>query len=179
MGDEVSIGPDVYQMSNNSAVRQKFYYFIGPSLLAATLLHENFKKSNRSNIYLPAGKWVDIETGNVHSGPATLTGHDMSLEKIPVFIGGKGVYVSRIDDASPLQAVVFPIATGGSRYTFTHPDGTSKSTVVNGNTGWNPATLKVTDATTGSPSTFTSDAITGAIRFALLTGHSYTLGGGS
>jgi hypothetical protein len=169
--------PATYELA--SSQNRQFQWIIGPSLLAAPLLHEHFKKSNQSNIYLPAGKWIDIETGAVHTGPITLTDHDMPIDKIPVFVGGKGVYVSRIDDASPLQAVVFPIATGGSSYTFTHPDGTSKSTVVNNNTGWNPATLKVTDTTTGSPSKFTSEANTGAIRFALLPGHSYALGGGS
>lgn len=103
----------------------------------------------------------------------------MPLGKTPVFVGGKGVYVSRTDDASPLQAVVFPIATGGSSCTFTHPDGTSKSTVVNDNTGWYKAILTVTDTTTGSPTKFTIDSTTGAIRFDLQPGHSYRLGGGA
>lgn len=92
----------------------------------------------------------------------TLADYEMPLDKTPVFVGGKGVYVSRIDETSPLQAVVFPIATGGSRHTFTHPDGTSTSTVINGNTGWDKATLKVTDTTTGAAVEFTTDAITGA-----------------
>jgi len=103
----------------------------------------------------------------------------MPLDKVPVFVGGKGVYVTRVDDSSPLQAIVYPIATGGSSYTFTHPDGTSTSTVVNDNTGWNAATLNVTDTSAGSPASFTADAATGAIRFDLLPGHSYALGGGS
>lgn len=162
-----------------SAQNRQFQWMIGPSLLATPLLHDKYQTSNRMNIYLPAGKWIDIETGTVHTGPATLTDYDMPLGKTPVFVGGKGVYVSRTDDVSPLQAVVFPIATGGSSYAFTHPDSTSKSTVVNDNTGWNKATLTVTDITTGSPTKFTIDSTTGAIRFDLQPGHSYRLGGGA
>ena len=45
--------------------------------------------------------------------------------------------------------------------------------------GTHKATLKVTDTTTGAAVEFTTDATTGAIRFSLLPGHSYALGGGS
>jgi alpha-glucosidase (family GH31 glycosyl hydrolase) len=169
--------PATYDLA--SSQKRQFQWMIGPSLLAAPLLHDQYNTSNRLNIYLPAGKWIDIETGAVHTGPTTLTEIEVPLEKIPVFVGGKGVYVSRIDEDTPLQAVVFPIATDGSSYTFTHPDGTSTSTIVNANTGWNPSTLTVTDITIGSPEKFTTDPTTGAIRFNLLPGHSYRLGGGA
>ena len=169
--------PATYDLA--SSTNRQFQWMIGPSLLAAPLLHANYSTSTLMNIYLPAGKWIDIENGTVHTGPVTLTDFNMPLDKIPVFVGGKGVYVSRIDEGTPLQAVVYPIATGGSSYTFTHPDGTSTSTVVNDNTGWNPATLTVTDITTGTPEEFTTDPTTGAIRFNLQPGHSYRLGGGA
>ncbi|MCU0793603.1 MAG: glycoside hydrolase family 31 protein [Opitutaceae bacterium] len=161
-----------------SSRKQQFQWMIGPSLLAAPLLHDDYASSHKTNIYLPAGTWIDIGTGDVHTGPKTLTDFELPLDKIPVFVGGKGVYVARLDETSPLQAVVFPIATGGSRYTFTHPDGLSTSTVVNDNTGWNRATLKVTNTHTGADETFTVDPCTGAIRFNLLPGHAYTLSGG-
>jgi hypothetical protein len=168
--------PETHKLASSG--KRQFQWMIGPSLLATPLLHDQYATSTRLNIHLPAGKWIDIETGDVHTGPATLRDFNMPLDKIPVFVGGKGVYVSRIDDGVPLQAVVFPVANGGSSYTFTHPDGTSTSTVVNGNTGWNAATLKVTNTTTGSPVAFTADSATGAIRFDLLPGNSYALGGG-
>lgn len=168
--------PATYDLASNQ--KRQFQWMIGPSLLAAPLLHENYPTSNKLNITLPTGQWIDIETGAVYTGPVTLTDFEMPLDKTPVFVGGKGVYVARLDENSPLQAVVFPIATGGSRYTFTHPDGRSTSTVVNHNAGWNGATLEVTDTKTGSAEKFTVDAITGAIRFNLLPGHSYALAGG-
>jgi alpha-glucosidase (family GH31 glycosyl hydrolase) len=168
--------PATYDLASNQ--KRQFQWMIGPSLLAAPLLHENYPTSNKLNITLPTGQWIDIETGTVYTGPVTLTDFEMPLDKTPIFVGGKGVYVARRDENSPLQAVVFPIATGGSRYTFTHPDGRSTSTVVNHNAGWNGATLEVTDTKTGSAEKFTVDAITGAIRFNLLPGHSYALTGG-
>lgn len=104
--------PGTYDLASSG--NRQFQWMIGPSLLAAPLLHNKFGSSNLLDIYLPAGKWIDIETGTVHTGSITLTDFSMPLEKTPVFVGGKGVYVSRKNDSSPLQAVVFPIATGGS-----------------------------------------------------------------
>ncbi len=161
-----------------SSGSRQFEWMIGPSLLAAPLLNNKYGSTTLMNIYLPAGTWIDIETGTAHTGPTTLTNFDMPLDKTPVFIGGKGVYVSRTDEASPLKAVVFPIATGGSSYTFTHPDGTSTSTIVNNNSGWKTGTLVVTNTTTTLPVTFTPDATTGAIRFEILPGSDYALSGG-
>ncbi len=158
--------------------RRQFEWMIGPSLLAAPLLHNNYGSTSLMNIYLPAGTWIDIETGEVHTGPTTLTDFDMPLEKTPVFVGGKGVLVRRLSDALPLKAVIYPIATGGSSYTFTYPDGNSTSTIVNNNTGWNVAALQITDTTAGSPVPFDVDAATGAISFDLTAGHDYALSGG-
>jgi hypothetical protein len=162
-----------------SSGSRQFQWMIGPSLLAAPLLHNNYGSTSLMNIYLPDGKWIDIETGTSYTGPTTLTNFNMPLDKTPVFVGGKGVYVSRTDDASPLQAVVFPIANGGSTYTFTHPDGIGKSTFTNNNTGWNTASLIVTDTTTSSPVSFSVNPVTGAVSFDATAGHDFELSEGN
>lgn len=166
--------PGTYTLANNNV--GQYQWMIGPSLLATPRLR-NYASST-ANVYLPPGKWIDIETGTVYAGPTTLTGFSIPLEKVPVFVGGKGVYISRIDEVSPLQAVVFPIATGGSSYTFTHPDGIATSTVVNNNVGWNTETLAVTNTETSQPVVYVVDATTGAIRFDILPGNNYALSGG-
>lgn len=126
---------------------------------------------------LVGGERSKAETS--YTGPTTLADFDMPLDKTPVFVGGKGIYISRISDNLPLQAVVFPIANGGSTYHFTHPDGTSTSAIINNNTGWNTVTLTVTNTTSGSPVNFTNDSTTGAIRFEILPGNNYALSGGN
>ncbi|MFT4550480.1 MAG: hypothetical protein ACI8XO_000389 [Verrucomicrobiales bacterium] len=165
-----------YDLASKS--KQQFEWMIGPSLLAAPLLHANYGKSNRMDIYLPAGTWIDFETGKAYSGPTTLKNFDMPLTKTPLFVGGKGVFVSRQNETSRLEAVVLPIATGGSIYKFTFPDGKSTCTVVNNNRAWNAKTLSITDTTNGKSIPFSSDPATGAIRFPIAPDGRYELAGG-
>ena len=160
-----------------SKSKRQFEWMIGPSLLAAPLLHRNYSDPNQLDIYLPPGKWIDIETGNVYSGPKTLKKFEMPLNKIPVFVGGKGVYVSRSND-EVLSAVVFPIANGGSTYRFTFPDRTSTCSIQNNNEGWQSSSLHVYDVTEKKKIPFTFEQTTGAIRFPIKPGAQYELTGG-
>jgi alpha-glucosidase (family GH31 glycosyl hydrolase) len=128
--------PDDARTQNLASEKHRqFQWMIGPSLLAAPLLHDKYNETSRMDIYLPAGKWIDLETGDTHYGPTMLKDFDMPIDKTPVFVGGKGVYVSRVDETSPLKAVVYPVANGGSSYTFHHLVG-GDSTIINNNTGW-------------------------------------------
>lgn len=161
-----------------SKSRRQFEWMIGPSLLAAPLLHRKYSSPNQLDIYLPSGKWIDIETGAVYLGPTTLEKFELPLDKIPVFVGGKGVYVSRSGDKAPLSAVVFPIATGGSTYRFTFPDGASTCSITNNNEGWNSSSLQVRETEEGKKISFTIDQTSGAIRFPIEPGGRYELSGG-
>lgn len=169
--------PNTYNLASSTA--RQFEWMIGPSLLAAPLLHANYASSSDLDIYLPAGSWIDIETGTQYLGPTTLGNFNMPLDKTPVFVGGKGVYISRNNPSATLDAVVFPIANGGSTYTFTHPDGSSTSTITNNNTGWNTATILVTNTTLSTPVAHTADPTTGSIRFPITAGHDYMLTAGN
>ena len=166
---------DPATMELASKAKRQFEWMIGPSLLATPLLHSEYGKSNRMNIYLPAGEWVDFETGESHTGPTMLKGFEMPLGKTPLFVGGKGVFVSR-KDTSSMEAVVFPIARDGSRYEFTFPDGKATCSVVNNNRGWDHSSLRVSDGAASVP--FKFDMRTGAIRFSIKPGGRYELTGG-
>lgn len=159
-----------------SKERRQFQWMIGPSLLAAPMLNGKVGRSAAMDIYLPKGRWVDFETGEKHEGPTVLKGFKMPVDKVPVFVGGKGIYVSRTGEKTPLEAVVFPIAIGGSTFNFTFPDGKSTCNVVNKNTGWNIKSLKVMKA--GVEKKFRVDEKTGAIRFEIQPGEQYELVGG-
>jgi len=161
-----------------SSSNRQFEWMIGPSLLAAPLLHSNYSSTSLMNVYLPAGKWIDYETGQVYQGPTTLSDFNMPLDKTPVFVGGKGILVLRDTSTQALAANIFPIANNGTSYTFTHPDGTSQSTFTNNNTGWNAASLIVTDTTASLLQSFTVNPTTGAISFDIIAGHNYEVTGG-
>ena len=164
---------NTYDLASSS--RRQFQWMIGPSLLAAPLLHDNYGKTSLLNIYLPAGTWIDIETGATYKGPITLKDFEMPIGKIPLFVGGKGIFVRRLSDAEPLKAVVYPVATAGFSYTFTYPDGASTSTIVKKSADWPQATLQVTNTTTGQAVAVGVDPETKAISFDLTPGHDYAL----
>ncbi|MBI5385405.1 MAG: hypothetical protein HZA90_12070 [Verrucomicrobia bacterium] len=156
-----------------------YQWMLGPSLLATPLYGNDYATATTRDVYLPAGQWIDYDTGEVHTGPKLLARFPLPVGKTPLFVGGKGVLVWRELPGQSLQAVVYPIAANGSTYRFTHRDGTTRTKIVNDNTGWNADTLKVTDTTKNKPVAFERDTRTGVIRFPLTPGHNYRLSGGA
>ena len=164
---------NTYDLASSS--RRQFQWMIGPSLLAVPLLHDNYAKTSLMKIYLPAGTWIDIETGATYQGPSMLKDFEMPIGKIPLFVGGKGIFVRRLSDALPLKAVVYPVSAAGYSYTFTYPDGASTSTIVKKSADSPHAALQITDTTTGQAVAFDVDPETKAVSFDLVAGHNYTL----
>ncbi|TDE15057.1 TIM-barrel domain-containing protein [Jiangella asiatica] len=162
----------------NDETRQ-YEWMFGESLLATPVFGADFDTAQARDVYLPAGKWIDYETGAVFTGPRTLDDYAIGTDRVPAFVGGKGVLVTRDRDDSGeltgMTAEVYPIATG-TRYEWT--DGSARSRVLNANTGWDAAKLRITDRTTGETVPFEVDDVTGAFRFVFEPGHDYVLSGG-
>lgn len=57
-------------------------YLLGADLLVAPVLD----RRNRRDVYLPAGRWEDLFTGEALEGPRTLRGLPVPLDRIPVFV---------------------------------------------------------------------------------------------
>ena len=168
--------PEVYQLGN--ANRRGYEWMLGPSLLACPLYGNDYATAQTRDVYLPAGRWMDFDTGKVYIGPTTLQGFPLPPGKTPLFVGGQGVLILRELPGTALRASVFPVARPGSVYRFTHADGATRSTITPANGGWNPATLVVTDTTIGKPATFERAERTGGIEFTFVPGHNYRLAGG-
>ncbi|GAA3986992.1 hypothetical protein GCM10023085_81320 [Actinomadura viridis] len=156
----------------NDRTRQ-YQWLLGESLLAAPVFGADFETAQGRDVYLPEGTWIDYETGATFQGPTTLKDYRMDMTRIPAFVGGKGVLVTR--DGGGLRAQVYPIRT---QSTYEYGEGGQRSRIVNANAGWNAATLTVTDTTTGDRVRFTVDGTTGAIGFPMRAGHDYRLTGG-
>ena len=62
-------------------------YLFGPSLLVAPIVQAN--KEHRS-VYLPAGRWYDFWTGEVHDGPGDILAF-APLDRIPLYVRGGSV----------------------------------------------------------------------------------------
>ncbi len=76
-------------------------YMLGGALLIAPVLDDGYER----DIYLPAGEWEDIFTGESYEGNSTLRNFAVPLERIPVF-RLKGAHSAVMDqvmaDARPL-----------------------------------------------------------------------------
>ncbi|CAG7627799.1 TIM-barrel domain-containing protein [Paenibacillus allorhizosphaerae] len=157
---------------------RQYEWMLGPSMLAAPLFGNDFDTAQSRDIYLPAGIWIDYETGERFQGPVTLHGYPMPPSKIPVFIGGQGVVVSYDREEDACYAEAYPVAERGNCYTHQHADGSSVSRVRHEQEGWNPQTLRVEDNVSGQAAACVHQEKTGSFRFRLEPGRDYTIRGG-
>lgn len=165
-----------YALANRTT--RQYEWMLGPSMLAVPAYGQDYATVASRDVYLPEGKWIDFETGQTYNGPATLSQYSLPLDKIPVFIGGKGVVVKQDLDSGKLLAEVYPIADHGSSYTYTYPDGETVSTILNSNTGWNRENIRIMDTTANEEVQYTYNERTGSYTFELTEGHHYELTGG-
>lgn len=89
------------------------------------LAHPVFDRGNpdwRRDVYLPAGSWVDVNTGETHTGPQWLSRYDHGDLNVPAFVGGSGVLVARDPATGELLAEVWPIerTAGPAEYVYLH-----------------------------------------------------------
>ncbi len=158
----------------NSTVRG-YEWMFGPSLLACPLYGNDYATATTRDVYLPAGKWMDYDTGEVHTGPKMLAHFPLPPGKTPLFVGGKGVLVLRDLKDNSLRAKVYPVAVAGSEYRFTHADGTNRSRIVVAAANWEQRSLAVTDTASNAPVAFEFEPKTRAVSFVIQKGHDYRL----
>jgi alpha-glucosidase (family GH31 glycosyl hydrolase) len=163
--------PQVYDRENT--VVRGYQWMLGPSLLACPLYGNDYATATTRDVYLPSGKWMDYDTGEVYAGPKLLRGFSLPVGKTPLFVGGKGVLVLGDYKSKSLRAAVYPLASKGSVYRFTHQDGTTRTTITSDNSNWTD--LAVIDTAQDAPISFERDKVTGAIHFAITPGRNYLL----
>lgn len=168
---------NTYNLANKTT--KQYEWMLGPSMLVAPLYGNDYASATSRDIYLPAGKWIDFETGQVYYGPKVLDDFSLPKDKIPAFIGGKGVVVFQNSEEAKFYVKVYPIANNGSQYRYTYIDGNTTSTITNDNTGWNPSNMVIRDVTANTNVEFSYESKTGSFKFQLTPGHDYKLTGGS
>jgi hypothetical protein len=162
-----------YELVSKTA--KQYEWMLGTSLLVAPLYGADATTATARDVYLPAGEWMDIETGETFTGPTTLAAYPQPFGKIPAFVGGDGVLVHEVDGA--LEARVFPMAAEGTAYTTVGEDGTTTGGIridtaaladVDGRE------LVVRDGS-GAEVASTVDAVTGALEFPIAYGEQYVV----
>jgi alpha-glucosidase (family GH31 glycosyl hydrolase) len=78
----------------NDAIRG-YEWMIGDSLLAVPLYGNDYETAKERDIYLPAGTWIDYDTGQKYDGGQVLKNFALPSEKTPLFVGGTGIVVER------------------------------------------------------------------------------------
>lgn len=131
-----------YDLANKT--KRQYSWMLGPSLLACPAYGEDYAKTRSRDVYLPAGKWMDYDSGQVFSGSRTLKNYSFPDDKVPVFIGGKAVLVKASGKA--FIATIYPLSSNTSSYTFHYPDGISSSQIRNKNVNWTRNSLVIKNA---------------------------------
>ncbi|ERI94565.1 glycosyl hydrolase, family 31 [Clostridiales bacterium oral taxon 876 str. F0540] len=168
---------NTYNLANKTT--KQYEWMLGPSMLVTPVYGSDYASAASRDVYLPEGKWMDYETGEVYYGPKVLKNFSLPKDKIPVFIGGKGTVVLQDSEVNKFYAKVYPIANKGSQYKYTYTDGSTTSTITNDNIGWNPSNMVIKDVTANTNVEFNYEDKTDSFKFQLTPGHDYKLLGGN
>lgn len=158
-----------------SKAARQYEWLMGPSLLVAPLYGSDATTATARDVYLPAGQWMDIETGETFTGPTTLTAYPQPFGKIPAFVGGDGVLVHHA--GSGVEAQVFPMAAEGVEYTTVGDDGVTKGSIRIETASLSDVAgrdVVVRDGS-GAEVEATVDATTGALEFPIAYGEHYVV----
>ncbi|MBM3874485.1 MAG: hypothetical protein FJ382_12290 [Verrucomicrobia bacterium] len=131
--------PSVHGRENDRV--RGYQWMIGDSLLAAPLYGNDYETATARGIYLPAGSWIEYDSGLRHEGPKLLRDYPIPPEMTPLFAGGTGIVVEKKDGG--LVARVYPVSPRADS-TFVHPDGQSTSVISVDVADWSKVAVQTT-----------------------------------
>lgn len=156
--------PQVHGRENST--KRGFQWMIGDALMACPLYGEDYETVTTRDVYLPAGVWIDYDTGKRHTGPVLLKDFEMPVTKTPLFVGGTGIVVEEID--GKLMARVYPVADRAETVFFSR-DGETSSRITISDPDWKSPVI--TDL--GSGKRIAWEKTGHAYQFKLSEGHDY------
>jgi alpha-glucosidase (family GH31 glycosyl hydrolase) len=145
-----------------------YEWLIGDSLLATPLYGDDYDTAKTRDIYLPAGPWMDYDTGKVYSGGTLLRDFPLAVDKTPLFVGGAGIVIEK--EGQKLVARIYPLG-GMAKESFLLP-GAQRETVVDVSSR-NLRQAKVVDET--DHRVVSADWKRFAYQFAIEEGHRYSV----
>ncbi|MBB6481613.1 TIM-barrel domain-containing protein [Spirochaeta isovalerica] len=122
----------LYYHAGNEEMESLLYigdqFYIGPSIMQAPVVKEGEKGRD---LYLPSGRWFDVQSGSWREGGEILSFSDSSDEKTPLYIRDGAVLPmqpgERTDNNSDLSVVEFHIfadrQSGHIEYDYTYDRG--------------------------------------------------------
>ena len=129
--------PAVYGRENQKV--RGFEWMIGDALLAAPLYGNDFETAETRDVYLPAGDWIDYDTGTRYHGPKMLQDYALPVGKTPLFVGGTGIVIEK--RGSELAARIFPVTQHAETFVIAR-DGLTRTTIRLNVADWKNVTLR-------------------------------------
>jgi alpha-glucosidase (family GH31 glycosyl hydrolase) len=163
--------PQVY--GREDATHRGYEWLIGDAMLAAPLYGNDYATATTRDVYLPAGRWMDYETGRIYEGRQLRKNLPIPPDKIPLFIGGSGVTLEEIN--GKILVCIYPLRQSGTSV-LTLPENPQAVTVhiAGGLTDVHqPVSIK---NRAGMPVAYSVTA--NAVAFAPRAGESYTITAG-
>lgn len=145
-----------------------YQWLIGDALMAIPLYGNDYDKSDTRDVYLPTGKWIDYDNGEVYEGPVMLKDFSMPVDKTPLLVGGTGFVVEQ--ENGKLYARIYPVGFMGETV-FYDKDGKTKSHI-----SFQKAVDKkpvIVDKTIGHKVKVSNNRF--AYEFAFIPGHDYVV----
>jgi alpha-D-xyloside xylohydrolase len=99
---------DRQAVGRENAIIHGYEWMIGDALLATALYGDDCATAQTRDVYLPAGAWMDFDTGELYQGPRLLKGFALPVEKTPLFVGGSGILIEKQHQS--LVACVYPVS---------------------------------------------------------------------
>jgi alpha-glucosidase (family GH31 glycosyl hydrolase) len=96
---------NAYKLLNKD--NRGYQWLIGESLLATPLYGEDYNTAMSRDIYIPDGKWIQYDTGEVIYGPQIVKNYPLPFGLTPLFVGGKGIVIEQ--EWEQLFAHIYPI----------------------------------------------------------------------
>ena len=143
-----------------------YQWLLGDALMAIPLYGNDYGQSNSRDVYLPGGKWIDYDNGKVYQGPSLLKDFSIPVDKTPLFVGGTGFVVEKIN--GKLMGRIYPVGFSGETV-FYDKDGKTKS-VISIKGAFDKVT-NVRDETTGKRVKVQYNRF--AYEFEFIAGHNY------
>ncbi len=160
--------PNVYGRGNDRV--RGYEWMIGDSLLATPLYGDDYATASTRDVYLPAGKWMDYDTGKLYTGGRLLPDFPLPVGKTPLFVGGAGIVLER--NQNKLVARIYPVS-GQAKEVFALAQENRDVTIELETAHLHEA--KVVDQTTHHQVTAAWERF--ALQFSIEGGHTYTIQG--
>lgn len=157
---------DKLTAGHENATVRGYEWMIGDALLATPLYGNDYAEAQTRDVYLPAGTWMDFDTGDIYQGPKMLKGFPLPVGKTPLFVGGSGILIEK--ENKTFVAGVYPVSKRAEE-NFSLPDSSDGVKIQLSVHDWKH--LQAVDRETGQP--VAGNWQNHAYTFAIQGGHVY------